>query len=65
MQIVKSKGLSAEPGLCKVEKAMEYEVIYHMFRQGIYKVPCARLEYKDFDESLNTKVQNAIGRRHR
>ena len=63
VQTVQSKGLSADSSLHKMEKAMKYGAIDRQFHHGIFKVPCSRLEFRDFDEELNIDIQNAPGRR--
>jgi len=65
VQTVRSKGMSTDSSLHKMEKAMEHGAIYHQFHHGIFKAPCSRLEFRSFDEELNTGIQNALGRKAR
>jgi len=62
VQTVQSKGLSADPCAHRMEKTMEHGAIYDKFRRGIFKVPCSRLEFRGFDQELNTEVQDSPGR---
>ena len=63
IQIIRSKGLSADGNVCKTEMKLEDLSIRQRFLLGIFKVPCVRLEWQDFDKHLNTDVQNALTRR--
>ena len=60
---VQSKGFSRDPCLHRMEKTMKHETIRDKFHRGDFKVPCSRLEFRSFDEELNTAVQDSPGRR--
>jgi len=58
---VQSKGLSAGEDDWKNEKGMDPRSIRRRFLQDIFKVPCSRLEFQEFDKHLNAEIQNAPG----
>jgi len=59
IEVVQSKGLSADGNVCKAEMEMDPRSIYQQFLHGTFKVPCSRLEFQDFDDHLNVSVQNS------
>lgn len=63
MKAVQSGGLSTKCAIRKIQKGIGYNIIREQFRCGTYKVPCARLEFLDFDQGLNTDIQNSPRRR--
>ena len=58
VETVQSKGLSAGEDNRNTEKRMDPGSIRQKFRHGIFKVPCCRLEFQDFNKHLDAKIQN-------
>jgi hypothetical protein len=65
VQIVKFRGLSAECELRKIQKGAGSAAIRRQFEFGTFKVPCSKLEFRDFDESLDAAIRRSHGRRVR
>lgn len=62
IQTVRSKGMSADSSLHRMERAMERDAVYHQFDHGIFKAPCSRLEFRGFDEELSAEIRDSRGR---
>lgn len=62
VQIVRSRGLSAECEPRRVQKGAGFAAIRRQFELGTFEVPRSALEFQGFDEELNAAIQRAPGR---